>query len=346
MFLSAVSLTASFFFFNDTATTEIYTLSLHDALPISALWLLPGPHRGCVLDGGDRRGDRPLALRESRGGAGGRPRLPHPVDQRLPRVPGLRRVPAGVQSDRPDGSADRPRGREHRAGAERAGRGRRAGRHRRGGRARRWDVRDGGGADRSQPLRPRATRAAPDRRSSSPPHDDESRRLPSETRGHEAHLGPFLVPLVRRYSMNPIRHCAFAVVLSLAVNRLPAQHPPAPAPAPAPGDRVRVTSADRRTTGTLESIDGDTIVVRRSNGALTKFARAPRPRLDVSTGAGMCGEGRRATCVIGGVFGGALVGLGEGGVLGGGCDGGEVCGIQYGFPIPPGALVGIIVGSD
>src|SRR5256884_1158203 len=28
---------SSFFFFNDTATTEIYTLSLHDALPISAL---------------------------------------------------------------------------------------------------------------------------------------------------------------------------------------------------------------------------------------------------------------------------------------------------------------------
>src|SRR5258708_35305327 len=27
-----------FFFFNDTATTEIYTLSLHDALPI-LLWL-------------------------------------------------------------------------------------------------------------------------------------------------------------------------------------------------------------------------------------------------------------------------------------------------------------------
>src|SRR2546426_2780458 len=27
--------TSSFFFFNDTATTEIYTLSLHDALPIS-----------------------------------------------------------------------------------------------------------------------------------------------------------------------------------------------------------------------------------------------------------------------------------------------------------------------
>src|SRR6516164_7024852 len=29
-----------FFFFNDTATTEIYTLSLHDALPISAISLL------------------------------------------------------------------------------------------------------------------------------------------------------------------------------------------------------------------------------------------------------------------------------------------------------------------
>src|SRR5256885_16801632 len=28
----------SFFFFNDTATTEIYTLSLHDALPISLVF--------------------------------------------------------------------------------------------------------------------------------------------------------------------------------------------------------------------------------------------------------------------------------------------------------------------
>src|SRR5260370_42699226 len=30
-------ITSHFFFFNDTATTEIYTLSLHDALPISYL---------------------------------------------------------------------------------------------------------------------------------------------------------------------------------------------------------------------------------------------------------------------------------------------------------------------
>src|SRR5258708_15129621 len=29
------ALSSFFFFFNDTATTEIYTLSLHDALPIS-----------------------------------------------------------------------------------------------------------------------------------------------------------------------------------------------------------------------------------------------------------------------------------------------------------------------
>src|ERR1041385_9143572 len=35
---------SSLFFFNDTATTEIYTLSLHDALPIS-FRLIPGRHR-------------------------------------------------------------------------------------------------------------------------------------------------------------------------------------------------------------------------------------------------------------------------------------------------------------
>src|SRR3712207_8997361 len=35
-----------FFFFNDTATTEIYTLSLHDALPISER-CAPSPARPC-----------------------------------------------------------------------------------------------------------------------------------------------------------------------------------------------------------------------------------------------------------------------------------------------------------
>src|SRR2546430_9141898 len=32
--MSCIHLLLCFFFFNDTATTEIYTLSLHDALPI------------------------------------------------------------------------------------------------------------------------------------------------------------------------------------------------------------------------------------------------------------------------------------------------------------------------
>src|SRR2546427_3101727 len=35
--LPVLSFLLFFFFFNDTATTEIYTLSLHDALPISPL---------------------------------------------------------------------------------------------------------------------------------------------------------------------------------------------------------------------------------------------------------------------------------------------------------------------
>src|SRR2546427_8314861 len=48
-----------FFFFNDTATTEIYTLSLHDALPISAsaLWSREDAGRLHGGSGGGRRGD-------------------------------------------------------------------------------------------------------------------------------------------------------------------------------------------------------------------------------------------------------------------------------------------------
>src|SRR3712207_8919374 len=41
-----------FFFFNDTATTEIYTLSLHDALPI---YLGRGEGGGVVLEPGALR---------------------------------------------------------------------------------------------------------------------------------------------------------------------------------------------------------------------------------------------------------------------------------------------------
>src|SRR6266496_5769276 len=50
-----------FFFFNDTATTEIYTLSLHDALPISAerAQRLGGDgHRPLGQPGGDRKSTR------------------------------------------------------------------------------------------------------------------------------------------------------------------------------------------------------------------------------------------------------------------------------------------------
>src|SRR5256885_4227150 len=40
-----------FFFFNDPATTEIYTLSLHDALPISPQRLEQLPVRGAAVGG-------------------------------------------------------------------------------------------------------------------------------------------------------------------------------------------------------------------------------------------------------------------------------------------------------
>src|SRR2546429_5059369 len=51
-----------FFFFNDTATTEIYTLSLHDALPISRR----SPRRR-----GRRRPRRARPCRSPRSGSGG-----------------------------------------------------------------------------------------------------------------------------------------------------------------------------------------------------------------------------------------------------------------------------------
>src|SRR2546430_8332975 len=50
-----------FFFFNDTATTEIYTLSLHDALPI--LNLLPGKKKKAAGGGAGFK----LALPDFRG---------------------------------------------------------------------------------------------------------------------------------------------------------------------------------------------------------------------------------------------------------------------------------------
>src|SRR5256885_8488762 len=50
-----------FFFFNDTATTEIYTLSLHDALPISGLF---ADGVTCVTEPARTRDHTELALEE------------------------------------------------------------------------------------------------------------------------------------------------------------------------------------------------------------------------------------------------------------------------------------------
>src|SRR2546429_5616226 len=54
--------TCAFFFFNDTATTEIYTLSLHDALPILGSDRHAGAHARRSLGSagiGFERDDRP-----------------------------------------------------------------------------------------------------------------------------------------------------------------------------------------------------------------------------------------------------------------------------------------------
>src|SRR3712207_7614526 len=69
-----------FFFFNDTATTEIYTLSLHDALPISAAVLqpdarpLPGEQVRRGGAPGARGGEPGGPLRRRHGGAHARDR--------------------------------------------------------------------------------------------------------------------------------------------------------------------------------------------------------------------------------------------------------------------------------
>src|SRR2546422_11359777 len=53
-----MKLISCFFFFNDTATTEIYTLSLHDALPILAERLRAESDGGPVRRWYSRRGGR------------------------------------------------------------------------------------------------------------------------------------------------------------------------------------------------------------------------------------------------------------------------------------------------
>src|SRR2546429_8141690 len=59
-----------FFFFNDTATTEIYTLSLHDALPISV-----GDRDSVAHRRGPRRRDRRAGIARGVQHGTGAPRL-------------------------------------------------------------------------------------------------------------------------------------------------------------------------------------------------------------------------------------------------------------------------------
>src|SRR6266480_8142623 len=70
---------SSFFFFNDTATTEIYTLSLHDALPfwpkpLPENWIL-GQVAGIAVDGQDNIWiiHRPATLLDDEKGAQANP---------------------------------------------------------------------------------------------------------------------------------------------------------------------------------------------------------------------------------------------------------------------------------
>src|SRR6266536_3130680 len=71
-----------FFFFNDTATTEIYTLSLHDALPINAE--LPGADRRDIAAGAATDDEQR-----------GRSRVHRPTPRtRLPGIPESRAAPA------------------------------------------------------------------------------------------------------------------------------------------------------------------------------------------------------------------------------------------------------------
>src|SRR5256885_11564007 len=68
--MNASSALFFFFFFNDTATTEIYTLSLHDALPISSTRAArasssSGCHRASADAPAVPRGDLPEGDRKS-----------------------------------------------------------------------------------------------------------------------------------------------------------------------------------------------------------------------------------------------------------------------------------------
>src|SRR2546426_12420314 len=120
-------MTSFFFFFNDTATTEIYTLSLHYALPISARRRPRGdaharrpiPLHDAPQEQQDRR--RPDRRRQDRGddsaerlprprddGAGGAVRAPHPTLR--PSRPPARSRPPRPEADQPRRGSTAPPG--------------------------------------------------------------------------------------------------------------------------------------------------------------------------------------------------------------------------------------------
>src|SRR3712207_7642422 len=76
------------FFFNDTATTEIYTLSLHDALPISRLGR--AVQHGHLVVGLDDAGAVPLVdlpdTHHAEIGELGGPECPHAGDRKSTRL--------------------------------------------------------------------------------------------------------------------------------------------------------------------------------------------------------------------------------------------------------------------
>src|SRR3712207_8765837 len=69
-------MTCSVFYFNDTATTEIYTLSLHDALPIYPTWRPRPTWRGGLTRSASSRWSRRPTTRGAASGCcgGGRGR--------------------------------------------------------------------------------------------------------------------------------------------------------------------------------------------------------------------------------------------------------------------------------
>src|SRR2546422_9575416 len=83
--LTLIAFSFFFFFFNDTATTEIYTLSLHDALPIWVHRAASGP-RGARRDLRDEPDDERRGHGAAHAAARSRPAAPRPVDRKSTRL--------------------------------------------------------------------------------------------------------------------------------------------------------------------------------------------------------------------------------------------------------------------